>query len=113
MALFVGDPSAPTRFGTDVADTSDSTGLFLKVFGGEFDNQNVKTTTPYLLQFGPVYDYIDGEEFSKIVLEFETADSYKIFKKSISIGKSLTYDKPHTLSVTLGKDSYSMHIDDV
>ena len=35
MALFVGDPSAPTRFGTDVADTSDSTGLFLKVFGGE------------------------------------------------------------------------------
>ena len=85
----------------------------LKVFGSEFDNQNVKTTTPYLLQFGPVYDYIDGEEFSKIVLEFETADSYKIFKKSISISKSLTYDKPHTLSVTLGKDSYSMHIDDV
>ncbi len=35
MALFVGDPSAPTRFGTDVADTADSTGLFLKVFGGE------------------------------------------------------------------------------
>jgi hypothetical protein len=35
MSLFVGDPSAPTRFGTDVADTSDSTGLFLKVFGGE------------------------------------------------------------------------------
>jgi hypothetical protein len=35
MALFVGDPSAPTRFGTDVADTSDATGLFLKVFGGE------------------------------------------------------------------------------
>lgn len=35
MALFVGDPSAPTRFGTDVANTSDSTGLFLKVFGGE------------------------------------------------------------------------------
>jgi len=35
MALFVGDPSAPTRFGTDVADTSDNTGLFLKVFGGE------------------------------------------------------------------------------
>lgn len=35
MALFVGDPSAPTRFGTDVADTSDETGLFLKVFGGE------------------------------------------------------------------------------
>ena len=35
MALFVGDPSAPTRFGTDVADTSDATGLFLKMFGGE------------------------------------------------------------------------------
>ena len=35
MALFVGDPSAPTRFGTDVADTSDNQGLFLKVFGGE------------------------------------------------------------------------------
>ena len=35
MALFVGDPSAPTRFGTDVADTSDDTGLFLKLFGGE------------------------------------------------------------------------------
>jgi hypothetical protein len=35
MSLFVGDPSAPTRFGTDVADTSDPTGLFLKVFGGE------------------------------------------------------------------------------
>jgi len=35
MALFVGDPSAPTRFGTDVADTSDPQGLFLKVFGGE------------------------------------------------------------------------------
>lgn len=35
MALFVGDPSAPTRFGTDVADTSDNTGLFLKIFGGE------------------------------------------------------------------------------
>jgi hypothetical protein len=35
MTLFVGDPSAPTRFGTDVADTSDNTGLFLKVFGGE------------------------------------------------------------------------------
>jgi len=35
MTLFVGDPSAPTRFGTDVADTSDPTGLFLKVFGGE------------------------------------------------------------------------------
>ena len=35
MALFVGDPSAPTRFGTDVADTSDATGLFLKIFGGE------------------------------------------------------------------------------
>lgn len=33
--LFVGDPSAPTRFGTDVADTSDNTGLFLKIFGGE------------------------------------------------------------------------------
>lgn len=85
----------------------------LKVFGSEFDNHNLKTTTPYLLQFGPVYDYIDGEEFSKIVLEFETADSYKIFKKSISIGKSLTYDKSHTLSVTLGKDSYSIHIDNV
>jgi hypothetical protein len=35
MTLFVGDPSAPTRFGTDVADTSDERGLFLKVFGGE------------------------------------------------------------------------------
>jgi hypothetical protein len=35
MVLFVGDPSAPTRFGTDVADTSDNTGLFLKMFGGE------------------------------------------------------------------------------
>jgi hypothetical protein len=35
MALFVGDPSAPTRFGTDVADTTDATGLFLKMFGGE------------------------------------------------------------------------------
>jgi len=35
MALFVGDPSAPTRFGTDVADTTDATGLFLKLFGGE------------------------------------------------------------------------------
>jgi hypothetical protein len=35
MAFFVGDPSAPTRFGTDVADTSDETGLFLKIFGGE------------------------------------------------------------------------------
>jgi hypothetical protein len=35
MALFVGDPSAPTRFGTDVADTTDETGLFLKLFGGE------------------------------------------------------------------------------
>ncbi len=35
MALFVGDPSAPTRFGTDVANTSDDTGLFLKIFGGE------------------------------------------------------------------------------
>ncbi len=35
MALFVGDPSAPTRFGTDVADTTDDTGLFLKLFGGE------------------------------------------------------------------------------
>lgn len=35
MAFFVGDPSAPTRFGTDVADTSDNTGLFLKIFGGE------------------------------------------------------------------------------
>lgn len=35
MTLFVGDPSAPTRFGTDVADTSDTEGLFLKVFGGE------------------------------------------------------------------------------
>ncbi len=35
MAFFVGDPSAPTRFGTDVADTSDETGLFLKMFGGE------------------------------------------------------------------------------
>ncbi len=35
MALFVGDPSAPTRFGTDVANTSDETGLFLKIFGGE------------------------------------------------------------------------------
>ncbi len=35
MALFVGDPSFPTRFGTDVADTSDETGLFLKIFGGE------------------------------------------------------------------------------
>jgi len=35
MAFFVGDPSAPTRFGTDVADTTDATGLFLKMFGGE------------------------------------------------------------------------------
>ena len=35
MTMFVGDPSAPTRFGTDVADTSDPQGLFLKVFGGE------------------------------------------------------------------------------
>ncbi len=35
MALFLGDASAPTRFGTDVADTSDETGLFLKMFGGE------------------------------------------------------------------------------
>jgi len=35
MPLFVGDASAPTRFGTDVADTSDNTGLFLKIFGGE------------------------------------------------------------------------------
>ena len=35
MALFVGDPSAPTRFGTDVANTADDTGLFLKMFGGE------------------------------------------------------------------------------
>lgn len=35
MALFVGDPSAPTRFGTDVANTSDETGLFLKIAGGE------------------------------------------------------------------------------
>jgi hypothetical protein len=35
MTLFVGDPSAPTRFGTDVANTSDERGLFLKVFGGE------------------------------------------------------------------------------
>ena len=35
MALFVGDPSAPARFGTDVANTSDSTGLFLKIAGGE------------------------------------------------------------------------------
>lgn len=35
MVLFVGDPSAPTRFGTDVADTTDETGLFLKIFGGE------------------------------------------------------------------------------
>ena len=31
----MGDPSAPTRFGTDVADTTDNTGLFLKIFGGE------------------------------------------------------------------------------
>lgn len=85
----------------------------LKIYGGEFDQNNVKSSTPHLLQFGPVYDYIDGEEFSKIVLEFETADSYKIFKKTISVGKQLTYDKAHTLSVTLGKDSYSMHIDDV
>jgi hypothetical protein len=35
MALFLGDASAPTRFGTDVADTTDETGLFLKMFGGE------------------------------------------------------------------------------
>lgn len=35
MALFVGDPSAPTRFGEDVANTGDVTGLFLKIFGGE------------------------------------------------------------------------------
>jgi hypothetical protein len=35
MALFVGDPSAPTRFGTDVANTADETGLFLKIAGGE------------------------------------------------------------------------------
>jgi hypothetical protein len=31
MALFVGDPSAPTRFGEDVANTGDQTGLFLKI----------------------------------------------------------------------------------
>lgn len=35
MAFFVGDPSAPTRFGEDVAATGDVTGLFLKMFGGE------------------------------------------------------------------------------
>lgn len=35
MPFFVGDPSAPTRFGTDVANTGDETGLFLKLFGGE------------------------------------------------------------------------------
>lgn len=35
MSLYAGDPSFPTRFGTDVADTSDETGLFLKIFGGE------------------------------------------------------------------------------
>jgi hypothetical protein len=35
MAFYVGDPSAPTRFGTDMRDTTDDTGLFLKVFGGE------------------------------------------------------------------------------
>ena len=35
MTLFVGNPSAPTRFGTDVANPSDETGLFLKMFGGE------------------------------------------------------------------------------
>lgn len=35
MTLFVGDPSAPTRFGTDVNDTTDPKGLFLKQFGGE------------------------------------------------------------------------------
>ena len=40
------------------------------MYGGEFDPKNLKATTPFLLQFGPVYDYIDGEEFSKIVLEF-------------------------------------------
>jgi len=35
MTLFLGDASAPTRFGTDVAATTDATGLFLKIFGGE------------------------------------------------------------------------------
>lgn len=35
MSFFVGDPSAPTRFGEDVAATGDPQGLFLKVFGGE------------------------------------------------------------------------------
>jgi hypothetical protein len=42
----------------------------MKVYGADFDLRNLKTTTPCLVQFGPVYDYIDGEELSKMVLEF-------------------------------------------
>ena len=38
MAFFAGDPSFPLRFGTDVRDTSDDRGLFLKVFSGEVLN---------------------------------------------------------------------------
>lgn len=34
MAFFAGDPSAPTRFGEDVASTGDVEGLFLEMFGG-------------------------------------------------------------------------------
>ena len=35
MTFFVGNPSAPARFGEDVANVGDKQGLFLKVFGGE------------------------------------------------------------------------------
>ena len=53
MAFFAGDPSAPTRFGTDVRDTSDVTGLFLKVFGGEVFaafEQNVVTLDKHFVR---------------------------------------------------------------
>jgi hypothetical protein len=76
---------------------------FLKLFPADSNPQTLTTSTPYLLQFGPVYDYIDGEEFSKIVLEFQTSDSYKIFKKTISVGPALTYNRAHTLALTLSK----------
>jgi hypothetical protein len=35
MTMFYGDPSFPTRFGTDVAGAGTATDLFLQVFGGE------------------------------------------------------------------------------
>ncbi|MQB00198.1 MAG: hypothetical protein GEU78_07890 [Actinobacteria bacterium] len=69
MALFVGDPSAPTRFGMDVANTSDETGLFLKLFGGEV-----------------------FAAFSEAV---HTADKH--YMREISSGKSAQFPKTYSL----------------